>query len=117
MIIVFSPITTFFLCFKHIPFLAIIHIVSRSVFIFPIIFLSICYFVSVCRALGQTHSFACFGLCIGLCGLQMCAHTKYYKHSIDSKKLYFSLLISLSNFDLSLNNSLFVSKRSSRFIL
>lgn len=29
-----------------------IHFVSRSVFIFPVIFLSICYFVSVCRALA-----------------------------------------------------------------
>ena len=29
-----------------------IHVVSRSVFIFSVIFLSICYFVSVCRALA-----------------------------------------------------------------
>ena len=30
--------------------------VSLSLFIFPVIFLSICYFVSYCRALGQTHA-------------------------------------------------------------
>ncbi len=34
--------------------------VSRSVFIFPVIFLSICYFVSVCRALRTDTLFAKF---------------------------------------------------------
>ena len=46
--------------------------VSRSVFIFPVIFLSICYFVSVCRALGKTHSLTSFGCSVGTCGLAMC---------------------------------------------
>jgi len=53
-----------------------IPVVSRSVFIFPVIFLSICYFVSVCRALGQTHSLTSFGFSIGSCGLAMCVAVK-----------------------------------------
>jgi hypothetical protein len=36
--------------------------VGRPVFIFSVTFLSICYFVSVCRALGQTHSLIFFYL-------------------------------------------------------
>jgi hypothetical protein len=49
-----------------------IHVVSRSVFIFSVIFLSICYLVSVCRALAKTYSFAIFGFRVGWCELQMC---------------------------------------------
>src|SRR5690606_28311285 len=32
--------------------------------------------LSWCCALGQTCSFASFGLCVGLCGLQMCMAAK-----------------------------------------
>jgi hypothetical protein len=53
--------------------------VSRSVFIFPVIFLSICYFISVCRALEQTHSLTSVGYSFGfpmnrdkLWGMEMC---------------------------------------------
>jgi hypothetical protein len=49
-----------------------IHVVSRSVFIFSVIFLSICYFVSFYCALGQTHSLTSFGFSFGSCGLAMC---------------------------------------------
>jgi len=52
-----------------------IHVVSRSV-IFSVIFLSICYFVSVCRALGQTHSLTSFGFSVGSWGLAMCVAVK-----------------------------------------
>ena len=55
-----------------------IHVVSRSVFIFSVIFLSICYFVSVCRALEQTHSLTSFGFSIGSCGLAMCVAVKHW---------------------------------------
>src|SRR5574344_102861 len=34
-----------------------IHVVGCWCSVFPVIFLSICYFVSVCRALGQTQLF------------------------------------------------------------
>ncbi|MBV2196697.1 MAG: hypothetical protein KUL78_09365, partial [Flavobacterium sp.] len=50
--------------------------VSRSVFIFSVIFLSICYFVSVCRALEQTHSLTSFGFSVGSWGLAMCVAVK-----------------------------------------
>jgi hypothetical protein len=40
--------------------------------LFPVFFLSICYIVSVCRALGQTHSLTSFGLW----GLAMCVAVK-----------------------------------------
>ncbi len=53
-----------------------IYSISRSVFIFSVIFLSICYFVSVCRALEQTHSLTSFGFSIGSCGLAMCVAVK-----------------------------------------
>ena len=44
--------------------------------VFPVIFLSICYFVSVCRALGQTHSLTSFGFSVGSWGLAMCVAVK-----------------------------------------
>jgi len=53
-----------------------IHVVSRSVFFSPVIFLSICYYVSVCCALGQTHSLTSFGFSVGSCGLAMCVAVK-----------------------------------------
>lgn len=49
-----------------------IHVVVHWCSVFPVIFLSICYNVSVCRALGQTHSLTSFGFSVGLCELQLC---------------------------------------------
>ena len=43
---------------------------------FQSFFLSICYFVSVCRGLGQTHSLTSFGFSVGSCGLAMCVTVK-----------------------------------------
>ncbi len=42
-----------------------IHVVSRSVFIFSVIFLSICYFVSVCRALALVALLQFLDLALG----------------------------------------------------
>ena len=53
-----------------------VYSISRSVFIFSVIFLSICYFVSVCRALGKTHSLTSFGCSVGSWGLAMCVAVK-----------------------------------------
>jgi len=53
-----------------------IHVVVHWCSVFPVIFLSICYFVSVCRALGQTHSLTSFGFSVGSWGLAMCVAVK-----------------------------------------
>ena len=53
-----------------------IHVVGCWCSVFPVIFLSICYFVSVCRALGQTHSLTSFGFSVGSWGLAMCVAVK-----------------------------------------
>ena len=56
--------------------------------LFPVIFLSIFYIVSVCRAVGQEYSLAGFGLCVGFfCDLPMCMTARegqIYNESIKS---------------------------------
>jgi hypothetical protein len=43
--------------------------------VMPSLFFSVVC-LSVCGAVGQAYSFASFGLCVGLCGLQMCMTAK-----------------------------------------
>gem|GEM_PF-3787263 len=73
-----------------------IHFVGCWCSIFPVIFISICYFYSVCRALGQTCSFASFGLCVGLCGLQMCMAAKGWLIYLLSLSYRYSFVIQIS---------------------
>ncbi len=59
-----------------------IHDVGCWCSIFPVIFLSICYIVSVCRALGQTHSLTSFGFSGSSCGLAKCVVVKRWHNVI-----------------------------------
>ncbi len=61
---------------NHLKPQCFIHDVTAWCSLFYIIFLSICYFVSVCRTWGQTHSLTSFGFCVGSCGLAMCVAVK-----------------------------------------
>jgi len=52
-------------------------LLGAGVHCFTLFFLSICYIVSVCRALRQAYSLASFGLCVGfLSDLPMCMTAK-----------------------------------------
>ena len=54
-------------------------LLGAGVLCFQSFSLSICYFVSVYRALGQTHSLTSFGFSVGSWGLAMCVAVKRWR--------------------------------------